>query len=360
MTGNRPNDEDLEDFVDQVDDIEKTIKALMEGKIDMAEVDRKEAQMAAKKKRAEERKVQQKLDMERKQRHARRETERKKWGFVGKWCPRCRKDEVQLMEEVHGKDDTKWPEGQFDRCIAPACRTINDGEGVALLANEDRRKQLEAKVEVLKKDRLEKAMAKDRWQRWKSTQSYKRAGAWDDDYMRWDKWVGSDDEEDELPAVPPPETAEFAAMEQDINQRAADKEKRRTESNRLKAKGNEEMSEGNFSKAFKYYTKGLEDDRGNRALLTNRALCAIKLGLKKVTVTKLGEDVQVDSWDQAVEDCTRCLDICEFLHDNKGAGVPDSRIKSYMRRAEAHSLLGNLEAALTDVKDCLEKVEKLP
>jgi hypothetical protein len=86
-------------------------------------------------------------------------------------------------------------------------------------------------VEQLKKDRLEKAMAKDRWKRWQSTQKYKRAGAWDQDYQRWDKYIDSDEEEDELPPVPPPETAEFKAMEADINERAADKEKRRKLSN---------------------------------------------------------------------------------------------------------------------------------
>jgi len=89
-------------------------------------------------------------------------------------------------------------------------------------------------VEQLKKDRLEKAMAKDRWKRWQSTQKYKRAGAWDQDYQRWDKYIDSDEEEDELPPVPPPETAEFKAMEADINERAADKEKRRKLSNGAK------------------------------------------------------------------------------------------------------------------------------
>ena len=89
-------------------------------------------------------------------------------------------------------------------------------------------------MEQLKKDRLEKAMAKDRWKRWQSTQKYKRAGAWDQDYQRWDKYIDSDEEEDELPPVPPPETAEFKAMEADINERAADKEKRRKLSNGAK------------------------------------------------------------------------------------------------------------------------------
>ena len=61
-------------------------------------------------------------------------------------------------------------------------------------------------------------------------------------------------------------------------------------------------------------------------------------------MTKLGEDVKVLSLDQAVEDCTRCLDICEYLHENKGPSVSDARLKSLMRRAEAKSMLGRLYA----------------
>lgn len=89
------------------------------------------------------------------------------------------------MEEVHGKDDTKWPMLEFDKCITHSCREVNDGEGVLLLSNEERRKQLEGKVELLKQDRLQRAQAKDRWQRWQSTQKYKRAGAAETDYQRY-------------------------------------------------------------------------------------------------------------------------------------------------------------------------------
>lgn len=99
----------------------------MEGKIDLAEVDRKEEAIKAKKKRLVEQKRVRLEAEERKRRHALRQQERKKWGFVGKWCPKCRKDEVEMMEDVHGKDDTKWPNGQLDKCITPTCARINDG-----------------------------------------------------------------------------------------------------------------------------------------------------------------------------------------------------------------------------------------
>jgi len=47
----------------------------------------------------------------------------------------------------------------------------------------------------MKKERLAKALARDRWNRWKSTQSFNRVGAeWEEKYDQWDKWLPSDDE----------------------------------------------------------------------------------------------------------------------------------------------------------------------
>jgi hypothetical protein len=99
----------------------------MEGKIDLQEVDKKEAAIKEKKRRLEEQKRLKHEAEERKKRDNARKAERSKWGFVGNWCPRCRKDEVEMMEDVHGKDDTKWPNGKLEKCIMPACSRINDG-----------------------------------------------------------------------------------------------------------------------------------------------------------------------------------------------------------------------------------------
>lgn len=66
-------------------------------------------------------------------------------------------------------------------------------------------------------------------------------------------------------------------METDINERAADKEKRRRKAEEYKIKGNAFFADGEYKKAFKQYTEGLEHDKGNKACLTNRALCALRL-----------------------------------------------------------------------------------
>ena len=202
--------------------IEATIKALMEGKLEPAEVDKKQEEIERKKAEAEERKIKKKEMQERQLRKIKRDQERKKWGFVGRWCPRCRKDECQIFEEVHGKDDTKWPEKGPDHCTSRDCKALE--VQIKLLTPEERREQLQARVEDMKKERLAKALARDRWNRWKSTQSFKRVGAeWEEKYNEWDKWLPSDEEEDELPPAPPPDTPEFKMMEKDIDDRAKDK-----------------------------------------------------------------------------------------------------------------------------------------
>ncbi len=96
------------------------------------------------------------------------------------------------MESAYGEDDSTWPSAGLDGdlCISRDCRDI-DG-GVTLLSNEERRAQLQGKVisapsasacsrmanlprchcelgfpqvEDLKKDRLRKAEARDRFAR---------------------------------------------------------------------------------------------------------------------------------------------------------------------------------------------------
>jgi len=289
----------------------------MEGKIDPHECDKKEEELKRKQKEADEKKVKKKEAQERQLRKMQRDNERKKWGFIGRWCPRCRKDEAQIFEQVYGKDDRQWPEKGPDHCTSQECSALD--VSVALLTQEERRAQLQARVEDMKKERLAKAMARDRWNRWKSTQQFNRVGAeWEEKYDAWDKWLPSDDEEDELPPAPPPDDPQFKMMEKDMDDRAKDKAKRRKEGEACKKKGNAFMEEGKFRNAFAQYTKGLEQDKSSRALLTNRALCCLKLNNKKVKIEKLGEELEVDSFQQCIDDCTKCLDICEFLYDNTG------------------------------------------
>jgi len=87
--------------------------------------------------------------------------------------------------------------------------------------------------------------------------------------------------------------------------RAKKKIERTREGEKWRLKGNEAMAEGMPGKAFKLYTRGLDEDKGSKLLLLNRALAALRLKNKQVTVVKLGEDTLIDSYESAIADCTR-------------------------------------------------------
>ena len=123
----------------------------MEGKIDPHEVDKKEEEIKRKQKEAEERKVKKKELQERQLRKMERDKERKKWGFIGRWCPRCRKDEAQIFEQVYGKDDCMWPENGPDYCISQECSALD--VQVSLLTQEERREQVFACNALCRVDR---------------------------------------------------------------------------------------------------------------------------------------------------------------------------------------------------------------
>jgi tetratricopeptide (TPR) repeat protein len=144
-----------------------------------------------------------------------------------------------------------------------------------------------------------------------------------------------------------------------MDDRAKDKAKRRKEAEVFKKKGNAFLEEGKLRSAFAQYTKGLEQDKSSRALLLNRALCCLKLNNKTVKIEKLGEEVELNSFQQCIDDCTKTLDICEFLYDNAGPGIKQNRVKAHMRRAEAKNRVGKLAEAVSDIEDAFANIPNL-
>lgn len=68
------------------------------------------------------------------------------------------------------------------------------------------------------------------------------------------------------------------------------------------------------------YSDGIDMCKDHKQLRTNRALVCNKLG----------------RYPEAIEDCTKVLDICELFEANSGPGVKDARLKSLSRRATAY------------------------
>jgi hypothetical protein len=84
--------------------------------------------------------------------------------------------------------------------------------------------------------------------------------------------------------------------------------------------GNAAFKQGDLKKALHLYSDGIDMCKDHKQLRTNRALVCNKLG----------------RYPEAIEDCTKVLDICELFEGNSGPGVKDARLKSLSRRATAY------------------------
>jgi hypothetical protein len=88
----------------------------------------------------------------------------------------------------------------------------------------------------------------------------------------------------------------------------------------VQVEGNAAFKQGDLKKALHLYSDGIDMCKDHKQLRTNRALVCNKLG----------------RYPEAIEDCTKVLDICELFEGNSGPGVKDARLKSLSRRATAY------------------------
>ena len=104
--------------------------------------------------------------------------------------------------------------------------------------------------------------------------------------------------------------------------RAKNRRERRAGADKLQAEGNAAFKQGDLKKALHLYSDGIDMCKDHKQLRTNRALVCNKLG----------------RYPEAIEDCTKVLDICELFEGNSGPGVKEARLKSLSRRATAYKV----------------------
>jgi tetratricopeptide (TPR) repeat protein len=102
--------------------------------------------------------------------------------------------------------------------------------------------------------------------------------------------------------------------------RAQSRRERRAGADKLQAEGNAAFKQGELKKALHLYSDGIDMCKDHKQLRTNRALVCNKLG----------------RYPEAIEDCTKVLDICELFEGNSGPGVKEARLKALSRRATAY------------------------
>ncbi len=129
-----------------MNEVERLVKGMADGQIDAKSGDDKTQKLIEKQRQLDQaRALKKEADARAAAAAAKKKIEddhRSKWGFYGMWCVRCR------------------AEKPIDAKTCDKCKTD-------LVDPDTRQKQLLARVEEVKAERIARDIARDRWKRWK-------------------------------------------------------------------------------------------------------------------------------------------------------------------------------------------------
>jgi len=264
-----PNTEELDDFLEKVDEIHKQVTGLAKNEISLDEVTVKQTKLEEEAKKKEQLKKH-KEDEER---------EKIRRGRSGKgqgddYASFCRFCFVEYT------------------ILTPVC--VHCGKDT--MTNQDRHEELKLKVEDYKKKKAAKDERKNKWEKWRKTQAiyWKKTST---NYSKWDYFTSSDEEEENSEPVVPKNDPNFMALEKDLEERMKKKEQDRKVALEMKAEGNEYLAKRDYLKAIECYTIGMERVKDMKELYTNRALAYLKLG----------------NYENCIKDCSNMLEFIEIF-----------------------------------------------
>jgi tetratricopeptide (TPR) repeat protein len=214
----------------------------------------------------------------------------------------------------------------------PECPTCHQ----PTMTGDQRRADLMTKVAKLQQERAMKASKKMRWENWKKTQAmlHRKTST---NYKKWDFFEEEEDEEQPVDDfIPPANDPNFAALERDIKERAASRKLDKKKAEALKEKGNRFYREGKYRNALAAYEEALSCKKDWLILYTNAALTRLKL-----------EDYQ-----GAVKDCDRVLEYCEVFEDGFEKSA-DVCFKALSRKAVALRGLAQYTEAVSALQTAL-------
>jgi len=148
------------------------------------------------------------------------------------------------------------------------------------------------------------------------------------DYLAWDLWTPSD-EEDEMVAKLPPRGLE--AMEADLDARSKRVAAARAVAEARRREGNAALAEGRTDEAYRLYLEGIQSRRDSAALHSNAALCCLRTGRPAA----------------ALDHCDKALSIQEFLVEDLKSPLT---LRAFHRRARARLELGHPREAVADLE----------
>ncbi|KAG2442702.1 hypothetical protein HXX76_002785 [Chlamydomonas incerta] len=180
----------------------------------------------------------------------------------------------QEKEEEKKKRSAKESEGRGPTPAAPsatqaAAPAKDEGDDDA---EEERKERAMAKVKELIANRERKLRARAMYEEYEQTKDKSRFGT---DYTKWDIWCPDDEEDELINSIAPNE--QFRAMEKDIDERHRQLVERRQLAERARVAGNAAYGARQYTEALRCYQQGLESERTNMALHANAAMAALKI-----------------------------------------------------------------------------------
>jgi len=307
---NPNNPEELDDFLDKVNEIHKQVTGLAKNEVSLDEVSGTQTKLEEENRRKEQLKRQKEEEDRLK---IKRGTSGKGQGddYVS-FCRHC------------------FVEYSFESPVCYHC-------GKNTLSKQARHDELKLKLDDFKKKKAAKEERKNKWEKWRKTQAiyWKKTST---NYSKWDYFTSSDEEEEEnSEPIVPKNDPNFMALEKDLEERMKKKEADRKVALQMKAEGNDFLAKRDYLKAIESYTLGMERVKDMKELYTNRALAYLKLG----------------NYENCIKDCSNMLEFTEIFEKGyeKSAGIC---LKALLRRAQAYKEVNKIDDAIQDIEQALK------
>eukprot|EP00347_Sterkiella_histriomuscorum_P021645 403333259 len=296
-------EEELEEWINRIDDVNKKVKDIIDGTVEVEEIDRQEREQEYTRKTLIEINAREKQEKLVKGRPGK--------GHLGGYKTFCKFCFTEFLIDL-------------DKCSHCNHDTMT---------YQERLEELKDKIEDHKIRIQKKKERKSKWDNWKKTQAlfYKKTST---NYKKWDFFESGDEdsEEDNSDPILPTNDPQFRAMEQDMLDRKKRRQRDKKEADVLRERGNEVLKKGLYKSAIKYYSDALELRKDILCLYTNRALARLK----------------IEDFTGVIDDCTRVLEYCDCFHDGY-TKEKDLCYKALMRRCQAYRGQKDYKLALTDL-----------
>ncbi|CRG99807.1 TPR domain containing protein [Plasmodium relictum] len=320
-----PNDDEIDEFLERVDDVTTKVRNILDNKISIEEIEKEERKLFLEK-RAKEIKEEEKKEKEKRDFLLGKEGK----GNENNYLYFCRFCFVEYSYDLKN------------------CKRCNE----LVITREQRKKELEEKVKIYKIEKDKRNARRNNWKQFlKSRKNEEKKKI--TSYEKWNYYEPSSDtfDEDEKTLYVPKHNKNFQILEKKMNEDIKKRNENRKVAYSMKQKGNNFFKQKNYLYAIDCYKNALDICKDYLEIYNNLALCQIK----------------IYQYENAIENCNKVIEYYNIFQ--KDLKVKNSVIfKSYARKGLAlfklhkfNESMENFKLALSlypNDKETIEYIEK--